>query len=30
LGADSEHKFVVSMRLDFAEMFDQLDGLAPT
>ena len=30
LGADSEHKFVVSMRLDFAEVLDQLDGLAPT
>jgi len=30
LGADPEHKFVVSMRLDFAEMLHQLDGLAPT
>ena len=30
LSADAEDKFVVSMRLDLAQMLDQCDGLAPT
>jgi len=30
LVADVEHKFIVSVRLDLTQMFDQLDGLAPT
>ena len=30
LAADAEHKLIVSMRLDVAQMLDQFDGLAPT
>jgi hypothetical protein len=29
LVADAEHKFIVSMWLDLAQMLDQFDGLAP-
>lgn len=30
LAADAEHKLIVPMRLDFTQMLDQFDGLAPT
>src|SRR4029077_14770564 len=30
LGADAEHKFIASMRLDLAQVLDQFDSLAPT
>lgn len=30
LVADAEDKFVVSVRLDLAQMLDQFDGFAPT
>ena len=30
LAADSEHKLIVSMRLDVTQMLDQFNGLAPT
>ena len=30
LVTDVEDKFIVSMRLDFAQMLDQVYGLAPT
>jgi hypothetical protein len=30
LAAHAEHKFTVSVRLDFTQMLDQFDSLAPT
>jgi hypothetical protein len=30
LVADAKYKFIVSVRLDLTQMFDQLDGFAPT